>query len=176
MFSLASEEGHTSSWPLFKAQAEEGRLACFGVCQKLSHQTFTMETQMVFSHLSIKPGECIKVKGKVPPEAKSFALNLCHDDSDTILHFNPRFDSHGDVNTIVCNSKTNGQWDSELRESLFPFQQGEDTKICLSFDYEAVTVKINGDQEVKFPNRLGANSAKIFSVEGDIAIKSVKFE
>nr|XP_028575688.1 16 kDa beta-galactoside-binding lectin-like isoform X2 [Podarcis muralis] len=132
--------------------------------------------QMVFSHLSIKPGECIKVKGKVPPEAKSFALNLCHDDSDTILHFNPRFDSHGDVKTIVCNSKSNGQWDSELRESVFPFQQGEDTKICLSFDYEAVTVKINGDQEVKFPNRLGANSAKIFSVEGDIAIKSVKFD
>uniref|UniRef100_A0A670HX17 Galectin n=1 Tax=Podarcis muralis TaxID=64176 RepID=A0A670HX17_PODMU len=88
-----------------------------------------METQMVFSHLSIKPGECIKVKGKVPPEAKSFALNLCHDDSDTILHFNPRFDSHGDVKTIVCNSKSNGQWDSELRESVFPFQQGEDTKV-----------------------------------------------
>nr|XP_028575687.1 16 kDa beta-galactoside-binding lectin-like isoform X1 [Podarcis muralis] len=146
---------------------EEGR----GLVSKMERQT-----QMVFSHLSIKPGECIKVKGKVPPEAKSFALNLCHDDSDTILHFNPRFDSHGDVKTIVCNSKSNGQWDSELRESVFPFQQGEDTKICLSFDYEAVTVKINGDQEVKFPNRLGANSAKIFSVEGDIAIKSVKFD
>ncbi|XP_060126800.1 16 kDa beta-galactoside-binding lectin-like isoform X1 [Zootoca vivipara] len=132
--------------------------------------------QMVFSHLSIKSGECIKVKGKVPPEAKSFALNLGHDDSDMILHFNPRFDCHGDVNTIVCNSKTNGQWDSELRESVFPFQQGEDTKICLSFDEEEVTVKINGDQEVKFPNRLGVNSAKIFSVEGDIAIRSVKFD
>ncbi|XP_061475364.1 galectin-1-like isoform X2 [Rhineura floridana] len=134
-----------------------------------------MDSQMVFSHLSIKAGECIKLKGKVAPEAKSFAFNLGHDGSDLILHFNPRFESHGDVRTIVCNSKAGGAWGMELREAVFPFQQGEETKICVSFDGEEVTVKINGDQEIKFPNRLGLDSAEYFSVEGDIAIKSVKF-
>lgn len=31
---------------------------------------------------------------------------------------------HGDINTIVCNSKDGGAWGSEQRESAFPFQPG----------------------------------------------------
>ncbi|XP_077776720.1 galectin-1-like isoform X2 [Podarcis muralis] len=94
-----------------------------------------MDAQMVFPHLSIKPGECIIVKGKVPPEAKSFALNLYHNDSDIILHFNPRFE----INTIVCNSRKNGLWGSELRKSVFPFKQGEDTKVSRNSLSTAIT-------------------------------------
>uniref|UniRef100_A0A6J0SFJ2 Galectin n=1 Tax=Pogona vitticeps TaxID=103695 RepID=A0A6J0SFJ2_9SAUR len=135
-----------------------------------------MLSQMTFHHLSVKPGECIKVKGKVAPDAKSFALNLGQDGSDLILHFNPRFDSLGDARTIVCNSREGGEWGSELREPEFPFQEGEDTKICVYFDVDHVTVKINGDHEIKFPNRLGRDSAEYFSVEGDFTIKSVKFD
>lgn len=59
----------------------------------------------------------------------SFALNLGQDESNLILHFNPRFDFHGDIGTIVCNSKTDGEWGAELREAEFPFQQGEETKV-----------------------------------------------
>ncbi|XP_062978424.1 16 kDa beta-galactoside-binding lectin-like [Elgaria multicarinata webbii] len=135
-----------------------------------------METKTVLSHLSIKVGECIKVKGKVAPDAKSFALNLGQDSSDLILHFNPRFESLGDSNIIVCNSKTRGEWGFELREAKFPFQRGEETKICVALDGEEVTVKMNGDQEVRFPNRLGLGSAQYFSVEGDISIKSIKID
>lgn len=40
------------------------------------------------------------------------------------LHFNPRFNMHGDINTIVCNSKDGGAWGAEQRESAFPFQPG----------------------------------------------------
>ncbi|KAH0630476.1 hypothetical protein JD844_013528 [Phrynosoma platyrhinos] len=160
-------------------------------------------SQMALSHLSIKPGDCIKVKGKVAPHAKrfvlvlysdmsafgqalrlihffsgfelldvvppfaSFALNLGRDGSNLILHFNPRFESLGDVRTIVCNSKESGEWGSELRESIFPFEYGEQTK---------VTVKIDEGHEIKIPNRLGFESAEYFAVEGDISIRSVKFE
>ncbi|CAI7935075.1 16 kDa beta-galactoside-binding lectin-like [Podarcis lilfordi] len=131
-----------------------------------------MDAQIVFRRLSIKPGECIIVKGKVLPKAESFSLNLYHNDSDIIFHFNPRFE----INTIVCNSRKNGQWELEQRESVFPFKQGEDTKISLSFDSKEVTLKIKGGQEVKFPNRFGVDSAKIFSVEGDFAITSVEFD
>uniref|UniRef100_A0ABM5FIE5 Galectin n=1 Tax=Pogona vitticeps TaxID=103695 RepID=A0ABM5FIE5_9SAUR len=113
-----------------------------------------MLSQMTFHHLSVKPGECIKVKGKVAPDAKSL----------------------GDARTIVCNSREGGEWGSELREPEFPFQEGEDTKICVYFDVDHVTVKINGDHEIKFPNRLGRDSAEYFSVEGDFTIKSVKFD
>ncbi|XP_042304503.1 galectin-1-like isoform X2 [Sceloporus undulatus] len=131
---------------------------------------------MALSHLSIKPGDCIKVKGKVAPYAKSFALNLGQDSSNLILHFNPRFESHGDVQTIVCNSKMSGEWGSELREPIFPFECGEQTKICVHFNAEEVTVKIDEGHEIKIPNRLGFESAEYFAVEGDISIRSVKFD
>lgn len=51
-------------------------------------------------------------------------LNLGKDSNNVCLHFNPRFDIHGDINTIVCNSKDGGAWGTEQRESVFPFQPG----------------------------------------------------
>nr|XP_060615431.1 galectin-1-like [Anolis sagrei ordinatus] len=135
-----------------------------------------METQMALSHLSIKHGDSIKVKGKIEPDAKSFALNLGRDGSDLILHFNARFESHGDVRTIVCNSKMKREWGLEVRESIFPFEQGEQTKLCVHFNAEEVTVKIDEGHEIKFPNRLGLETAEYFAVEGDISVRSVKFD
>lgn len=58
----------------------------------------------------------------------SFSINIGHDDDAIALHFNPRFNAHGDSNTIVCNSKQGG-WGSEHREHCFPFQQGEEFKV-----------------------------------------------
>lgn len=57
----------------------------------------------------------------LPP---SFVLNLGKDNNNLCLHFNPRFDAHGDFNTIVCNSKDGGAWGAEQRETAFPFQLG----------------------------------------------------
>ena len=51
-------------------------------------------------------------------------MNLGKDASNLGLHFNPRFDAHGDVNTIVCNSKKVEEWGAEHRETVFPFQKG----------------------------------------------------
>jgi hypothetical protein len=51
-------------------------------------------------------------------------LNLGKDSNNLCLHFNPRFNAHGDANTIVCNSKDGGAWGAEHREPAFPFQPG----------------------------------------------------
>lgn len=51
-------------------------------------------------------------------------MNLGKDATFLGLHFNPRFDAHGDVNTIVCNSKKVEEWGAEHRETVFPFQKG----------------------------------------------------
>lgn len=45
------------------------------------------------------------------------------------MHFNPRFDCGGDVNTIVFNSLSGGSWGDEHREGLFPFARGEECKV-----------------------------------------------
>lgn len=60
----------------------------------------------------------------MPPAPPSFVLNLGKDSDNLCLHFNPRFEAHGDVNTIVCNSKVGGAWGEEHRESTFPFLPG----------------------------------------------------
>uniref|UniRef100_Q7M2S1 Galectin (Fragments) n=1 Tax=Sus scrofa domesticus TaxID=9825 RepID=Q7M2S1_PIG len=39
------------------------------------------------------------------------------DSNNLCLSFNPRFDMHGDINTIVCNSK-GGAWGAEQRLNL----------------------------------------------------------
>uniref|UniRef100_A0A8C8TTV1 Galectin n=1 Tax=Peromyscus maniculatus bairdii TaxID=230844 RepID=A0A8C8TTV1_PERMB len=83
-----------------------------------------MACGLVASNLNLKPGECLRVRGEVAPEAKSFVLNLGKDKDNLCLHFNPRFNAHGDSNTIVCNSKDGGAWGTEHREPAFPFQPG----------------------------------------------------
>ncbi|XP_006133935.2 16 kDa beta-galactoside-binding lectin-like [Pelodiscus sinensis] len=134
-----------------------------------------MEHVLVATHLNVQPGECIKVKGKIFPEAKRFAVNVGKDSGNLVLHFNPRFDSHGDVNVIVCNSMEDGRWGTEEREADFPFQQGDKTEICISFDTTELTVKLAGDKEITFPNRLGLENIEYLSVDGDFAIKAIKF-
>lgn len=61
----------------------------------------------------------------------SFAINIGHDSENIAMHFNPRFDCHGDVNTIVFNSMSGGCWGDEHREMNFPFTRGEECKVCL---------------------------------------------
>lgn len=60
----------------------------------------------------------------------SFAINIGHDADNIAMHFNPRFDFGGDENTIVYNSKSGGDWGEEIRECNFPFQRGEECKVC----------------------------------------------
>lgn len=58
-----------------------------------------------------------------------FAVNVGKDSSTLMLHFNPRFDCQGDVNTIVCNSKEDGAWGEEDRKADFPFQHGDKIEV-----------------------------------------------
>ncbi|XP_077187374.1 16 kDa beta-galactoside-binding lectin-like [Paroedura picta] len=135
-----------------------------------------MDVKLVVSQVKIKAGEYIKVNGTVMPGAKSFAVNLGQNASDLILHFNPRFHSHGETKTIVMNSMACGEWGEEMRESLFPFQQGEETTICIFFDKNELKMKLPGDQTLSFPNRRGQESAGFLSVNGDFRIRSIEFD
>ncbi|KAM6429674.1 16 kDa beta-galactoside-binding lectin [Rhynochetos jubatus] len=133
-----------------------------------------MERGLVVTQLDIQPGECIKVKGKIPSDAKGFAVNVGKDSSNLMLHFNPRFDCHGDVNTIVCNSKEDGMWGEEDRKADFPFQPGDKIEICIFFNETEATVKLP-EVEFQFPNRLGMEKIEYLAVEGDFKVKAIKF-
>uniref|UniRef100_H0YTY7 Galectin n=1 Tax=Taeniopygia guttata TaxID=59729 RepID=H0YTY7_TAEGU len=131
-----------------------------------------MEKGLVVTQLDVEPGECIKVKGKIQSDAKGFAVNVGKDSNTLMLHFNPRFDCHGDVNTVVCNSKEDGVWGEEDRKAEFPFQHGDKIEICISFDETEATVKLP-EAEFKFPNRLGMEKIEYLAVEGDFKVKAI---
>lgn len=109
-------------------------------------------------------------------DAKSFVLNLGKDSNNLCLHFNPRFNAHGDANTIVCNTKEDGTWGTEHREPAFPFQPGSITEVCITFDQADLTIKLPDGHEFKFPNRLNMEAINYMAADGDFKIKCVAFE
>ncbi|KAM9228975.1 galectin-1 [Dugong dugon] len=135
-----------------------------------------MACGLVASNVNLKPGECLRMRGEVAPDAKSFALNLGKDSNNLCLHFNPRFNAHGDVNIIVCNSKDGGAWGAEQRESAFPFQPGSVTEVCISFEEADLSIKLPDGYTFKFPNRLNLEAINYLEVEGDFKVKCVAFE
>ncbi|KAM8895999.1 galectin-1-like [Lycaon pictus] len=135
-----------------------------------------MACGLVASNLSLKPGQCLRVQCEVVPEAKSFVLNLGKDGDNLCLHFNPRFEAHSDVNTIVCNSKDGGARGEEHRESAFPFQPGTVTEVCISFDQANLTIKLPDGYTFKFPNRLNLEAISYLAADGDMKIKCLAFD
>ncbi|XP_040847062.1 galectin-1 [Ochotona curzoniae] len=128
------------------------------------------------SNLNLQPGQSICVRGGVAPDAKSFVLNLGQDSNNLCLHFNPRFNCHGDANTIVCNSKENSVWGKEHREQAFPFQPGSDVEVSITFDKAELTIKLPDGYTFKFPNRLNLEAINYLSANGEFKIKGVTFE
>ncbi|XP_060094710.1 16 kDa beta-galactoside-binding lectin-like [Heteronotia binoei] len=135
---------------------------------------FVMESQLIVINLNAR--KSIEVKGRVHSEAKSFALNFGSDASNLVLHYNARFNSEGDFKTIVCNSMKDRKWGEPRRDDQFPFQQGKEAMIWVSFDAKNVTVKVYETHEIKFPNRLGLERLEYLSVDGDFQVQSVKID
>uniref|UniRef100_UPI00398E6718 galectin-2-like n=1 Tax=Pristiophorus japonicus TaxID=55135 RepID=UPI00398E6718 len=123
--------------------------------------------------VDMKVGDTVKIKVFIDPEAERFSINLGQEHSELALHFNPRFDS-GRV--IVCNSKEAGEWCTEQREEAFPFEQGEFVKICITFHEGVFEIKLTDDSVLEFPNRSCMDTMTYLSVQGDVRVKSLKFD
>ncbi|XP_044297243.1 galectin-1-like [Varanus komodoensis] len=126
---------------------------------------------IVCTSLHVAPGQRIAVKGDIPPGAKGFVINLGKNRDDLLLHFNPRFDCHGDLRTIVCNSKNKGQWGTERRETNFPFQEGSSAEVFFTHDKKEVTITLPGNYQFKIPNDPAFEGIEFACVEGDFIFK-----
>uniref|UniRef100_A0A3B3QZP3 Galectin n=1 Tax=Paramormyrops kingsleyae TaxID=1676925 RepID=A0A3B3QZP3_9TELE len=80
-------------------------------------------------NMSVKAGKDLKITGVPQINAEGFTINLGQGDENIALHFNVRFNQHGDRRTVVFNSKHAGSWSSEQREKSFPFKEGEEFKV-----------------------------------------------
>ncbi|ERE78532.1 galectin-1-like protein [Cricetulus griseus] len=120
---------------------------------------------LVASNLNLKPGECLKVRSEVTPDAKSFVPNLGKDSNNLCLHFKLRSNAHGDANTTVCNHKDNGARGTEHQEPAFPFQPGSIVEVCITFGQAELTIKLPDGHEFKFPNRLNMEAINYMAAE-----------
>ncbi|NWI92453.1 LEG2 protein, partial [Pitta sordida] len=121
-------------------------------------------------NLNMKPGNTLKVKGKISPDAVRFSINLGRSPKDLALHFNPRFDE----SVIVCNSKHCDAWEEEHRDSHFSFFRGCTVKFLIEMLTDKFRVKLPDGHEVYFPNRHSYHKISYMSIVGDFKIISFK--
>ncbi|XP_068108986.1 galectin-1-like [Hyperolius riggenbachi] len=130
---------------------------------------------VVLHNLHLKPNQCVEVKGFIPGDSKGFAVNLGKDCDNFALHFNARFDQHGDTNKIVCNSKEANAWGAEQREDDFPFQQGAETTVCFSFQGDNIITRMSSGAQFTFPVRFPVDEISYVSLDG-LQFKSLTVE
>ncbi|KAM4722401.1 galectin-1-like [Rhinophrynus dorsalis] len=130
---------------------------------------------VVMNNLNLKQGHCVEIKGLIPNDAKGFVINLGKDPSTFVLHFNPRFDHHGDIKKIVCNSREGDSWGTEQRETAFPFQQGAEAMVCFEYLGDKFVVKLSNGQEFTFPVRMPLDTISFLSMEG-IELKTITLQ
>ncbi|XP_029909269.1 lectin, galactoside-binding, soluble, 2b [Myripristis murdjan] len=131
---------------------------------------------MKVKDMSFKMGHEFKIRIKPKDDCATFAVNIGHDSDNIALHFNPRFDSCGDTNTIVCNSMSGGSWQDEHREFNFPFSQGEECKFYINFNDSEFYIKLPDGCMMNFPNRLGDVKYQHIEVTGDAKVIGFKIK
>ncbi|KPP66735.1 galectin-1-like [Scleropages formosus] len=131
---------------------------------------------LTLKNMSIKAGKELKITGVPKPDALSFSVNIGHGEDNIALHFNPRFNYQGDNHVIVFNSRHGGSWSEERRENHFPFEQGEEFKVTISFNNEEFRVKLPDGNMLYFPNRFGDDKYMYIQVEGDARVTGFKLK
>uniref|UniRef100_A0A8C6WZV6 Galectin n=1 Tax=Neogobius melanostomus TaxID=47308 RepID=A0A8C6WZV6_9GOBI len=130
---------------------------------------------MIVKNMSFKVGQTLTLVGTAKPEASHFAVNI-GDETDITIHMNPRFDHEGDQNTVVCNSCQGGSWCEEQRETCFPFQQGEEFKISITFNPSDFLVSFTDGSSFSFPNRMEKDKYSVINVDGDARITGIEIK
>ncbi|XP_072298568.1 beta-galactoside-binding lectin-like [Eucyclogobius newberryi] len=129
---------------------------------------------MTVKNMSFKVGQTLTLVGTAKPDASNFAVNIGPDEKDITMHMNPRFEAHGDQNTLVCNSYQDGTWCEEQRVASFPFQLGGEFKISITFNPAEFLVVLTDGSSFTFPNRMGKEKYSVVNVDGDARITSVE--
>ncbi|KAI7803379.1 lectin, galactoside-binding, soluble, 2a [Triplophysa rosa] len=131
---------------------------------------------VVVQNMSFKVGQTLMATGVPNAESTNFSINIGHSPEEIALHFNPRFDAHGDHRTIVCNSYLNGNWCEENRSGSFPFNLNEQFQIKITFTNEEFHVILSDGSEIHFPNRPGAEKYKYMHFDGDVRIHGIEIK
>ncbi|NWV08733.1 LEG2 protein, partial [Ptilonorhynchus violaceus] len=121
-------------------------------------------------NLNMKPGNTLKIKGKISADTVGFSFNLGSSLKDLAFHFNPRFNEA----VIVCNSKCSDKWQAEHRDPHLPFYRGCNVKFFIEMLSDKFRVKLPDGHEVHFPNRHNYSKINYMTILGGFKMTSFK--
>ncbi|XP_077330574.1 galectin-1-like [Lithobates pipiens] len=129
------------------------------------------DNTVVLYNFSLKPGHSVEVGGFIPEGCKRFSINLGKDEKNIVLHFNPRFDER----KIILNSMVDDVYGEELKESVFPFQEGSDITVYFQFEQDNITIHLPTGNPLSFPVRFPIEVISYLSLV-DLQLKSITFK
>ncbi|NXY03340.1 LEG2 protein, partial [Pteruthius melanotis] len=121
-------------------------------------------------NLDMKPGNILKVTGKISPDTDGFSINLGCSSKDLAFHFNPRFNE----SVIVFNSKCSDVWETEDRHNHLSFFRDCTVKFLIEMMADKFRVKLPDGRELCFPNRRNYRKINFMSVVGGFKLISFK--
>lgn len=133
-------------------------------------------------HNNFPPGSSLKVSGSLFDEISRFHINLQGPEikkqrhkietevTDVHLHFNVRFDE----NTVVCNTKTYGNWGVEERHSL-PLAPGQEFTIKIFCDTQGFKVIVNEKKCCFYNHRLSPESITSVFILGPMKLYTMEY-
>ncbi|XP_023409210.1 galectin-9B-like isoform X2 [Loxodonta africana] len=124
----------------------------------------------------LQDGLQIIIKGTVLSSGGSrFAVNFQTRDSenDIAFQFNPRFEKGG---YVVCNTKQNGSWGSELKRIKMPFRKGKPFEICVLVQILHFKVMVNRSHFLQYSHRVPFHCVDTISIEGPLQLDSIEFQ
>ncbi|XP_077330635.1 galectin-1-like [Lithobates pipiens] len=129
------------------------------------------DNTVVLYNFSLKPGHSVEVGGFIPEGCKRLSINLGKDEKNIVLHFNPRFDER----KIILNSMVDDVYGEELKESVFPFQEGSDITVYFQFEQDMITIHLPTGNPLSFPVRFPIEVISYLSLV-DLQLKSITFK
>ncbi|XP_035254923.1 galectin-1-like isoform X1 [Anguilla anguilla] len=130
--------------------------------------------ELELRNVKLQAGDKLRVEGTVHEDAERFQIDMGTDPEDLSLHFNPRFHDETDGRVIVCNSKCEGSWGSEQRETHNPFHRGAKVKVTVKLMEAGFEVELPEGQEIHFPDRRGLEAVTYVRVRGHLNLSCFK--
>ncbi|XP_035254811.1 galactose-binding lectin l-1-like [Anguilla anguilla] len=128
---------------------------------------------MEVKNINFSTGMELKVKGVVKPNPVRFSINVGLTEDKIALHFDPRFNYHGDIRTIILDTKKDGSWQEQQKEKDFPFEAEQEFEVTIVFNLDTFDIYLSSGKMVQFPNRLGLNKYKHIFFVGDATIQEI---
>ncbi|KAJ8254350.1 hypothetical protein COCON_G00209620 [Conger conger] len=130
--------------------------------------------ELELKNVKLQAGDKLLLEGTVLEDAERFQIDLGCDPEDLSLHFNPRFHDDIDGRVIVCNSRCEGYWGSEQRETHNPFNRGAKVKVTVKLMESGFEVELPEGQAIHFPDRRGLEAVTYVRVRGHIKLGTFK--